>query len=63
MGLAICRMIVEAHGGRIWAENDPAGGARVAFTLARESAAPAVERHAGQYSRPGETSLVPAPPP
>ena len=63
MGLAICRMIVEAHGGRIWAENDPAGGARVAFTLARESSAPAVERHAGQYSWPGETSLVPAPPP
>ncbi len=27
LGLSISRTIVEAHGGRIWAENDPAGGA------------------------------------
>ena len=27
MGLAISRSIVEAHGGQIFAENDPAGGA------------------------------------
>ncbi|HSE04815.1 MAG TPA: ATP-binding protein [Methylomirabilota bacterium] len=27
MGLAISRSIVEAHGGRVWAENDRAGGA------------------------------------
>jgi K+-sensing histidine kinase KdpD len=29
LGLAICRAIVKAHGGRIWAENRPAGGARL----------------------------------
>jgi signal transduction histidine kinase len=33
MGLAISRGIIEAHGGRIWAENDPAGGAVFTFTL------------------------------
>ncbi len=33
LGLAIARGLVEAHGGRIWAENRPGGGARVCFTL------------------------------
>lgn len=33
LGLAICRAIVEAHKGRIWAENVPSGGARFTFTL------------------------------
>lgn len=33
VGLAVCRSIVARHGGRIWLEESPAGGARVAFTL------------------------------
>jgi signal transduction histidine kinase len=33
LGLAIARGLVEAQGGRIWIENRPGGGARVAFTL------------------------------
>ena len=33
MGLPICRSIVTVHGGRIWAENNSDGGARVSFTL------------------------------
>jgi signal transduction histidine kinase len=33
LGLAFCRLAVEAHGGRIWVENDPAGGAVFAFVL------------------------------
>jgi signal transduction histidine kinase len=35
LGLAIARGLVEAHGGRIWAESNPGGGARVSFTLPR----------------------------
>lgn len=33
LGLAICKAIVTAHGGRIWAENRPGGGARFCFSL------------------------------
>ncbi len=33
LGLGICRAIVQAHGGRIRAENLPEGGARISFTL------------------------------
>jgi signal transduction histidine kinase len=33
LGLAIARGLVEAHGGRIWAESRPGGGARISFTL------------------------------
>ena len=34
LGLAICKGIIEAHGGRIWAESDGPGlGARFTFTL------------------------------
>ena len=33
LGLAIARSIVELHGGRIWVESSPRGGARIAFEL------------------------------
>lgn len=38
LGLAIVRAIVEAHGGRVWAENQPGAGARINFTLPLASA-------------------------
>lgn len=33
LGLAICKGIIEAHGGRIWAANNPAGGVIITFIL------------------------------
>jgi len=33
LGLTICRAIVEAHGGRMWADNLPTGGAAFHFAL------------------------------
>ena len=40
LGLAIARGLVEAHGGRIWAENRPQGGASVSFTLPADARPP-----------------------
>ena len=42
LGLAICKAVIEAHGGRIHAENQPHGGARIVFTIPME-----VSNHAG----------------
>ncbi len=33
LGLSVCRRIVNAHGGRLWAENNNAGGSTFFFTL------------------------------
>jgi two-component system, OmpR family, sensor histidine kinase VicK len=33
MGLALCRSIIEQHGGRIWAQSQPGKGTRLLFTL------------------------------
>jgi two-component system sensor histidine kinase KdpD len=40
LGLAICRAIVAAHGGRIWVDGREGGGAVFRFTLPIEGAAP-----------------------
>ena len=36
LGLAICKEIIQAHNGKIWAENNPEGGATFSFMLPYE---------------------------
>ena len=49
LGLALCRAVVRAHSGRIWAENREGGGAAFRLVLPRgkEPLEPAEEPHAG----------------
>ncbi|HEY7517826.1 MAG TPA: sensor histidine kinase KdpD [Methylomirabilota bacterium] len=42
LGLAICRGVVRAHGGRIWAQNLPGAGVAFLFTLPLTEAPPVV---------------------
>ncbi len=44
LGLAICRTIINAHGGKIWAENREGGGAVFRFTLSAAGLPPAPKR-------------------
>ncbi len=52
LGLAIARAIIEAHGGRIWAESRPGKGATIRFTLPGYTSAPG-----GPGSRRGKPRL------
>jgi two-component system sensor histidine kinase KdpD len=51
LGLAICRAIVNAHGGQIRGENREGGGARFVFTLPAPLRPPDVELEAEQVGR------------
>lgn len=44
LGLAICRAIIEAHHGRIWAASKPQEGVRFLFTLPLEGEAPHIDK-------------------
>jgi len=50
LGLTICRGIIEAHGGRIWAENRTGGGAVFRFAIPLSEEQPAVStEHTGKH--------------
>ena len=57
LGLSIARSIVQAHGGRIWAESDAAGGATFRFTLPAAAPAAAEPADPAQQMR-GEAGLA-----
>jgi Histidine kinase-, DNA gyrase B-, and HSP90-like ATPase len=56
LGLTIAKTFVEAHGQRIWVEDDPAGGARFCFTLPVAASIPEEPKvaadSAGRASKP-----------
>lgn len=45
LGLAICGAILKLHGGAIWVEDRPGGGARFRITLPLDGLPPAIEDH------------------
>ena len=53
LGLYVSRCIVEAHGGRVWAESAPGKGARIIFTL------PAWEQGERRQARTNKSPLLP----
>ena len=59
LGLYICRKIIDAHGGRIWASRRAGGGTTISFTLA-EAAGPVVPPDIpGQVSEGGRSPDAP----
>jgi PAS domain S-box-containing protein len=55
LGLYIAKQLVEAQGGRIWAESNPGRGTTILFTLPRSNPFPAIVE--SQSDRPRPTKL------
>ena len=54
IGLSVCQAIIAAHGGRLWAEPNPAGGTIFFISLSRADRArltQAARRHSGELSQ------------
>ena len=47
LGLAVVKGLVEAHGGRVWVENRPGGGASFRFTIPLDASVPPPARTEG----------------
>ena len=62
LGLTICRGIVTAHGGRMWAEGRAGGGAVFRFTIPIVGTPPTIAPEGEAESRPEDGLAVDAPP-
>jgi two-component system sensor histidine kinase KdpD len=53
LGLAIAKAVVVAHGGRMWAQDAPGGGAAITFELPSQQGIPAQDLAVGGSARTG----------